>query len=61
MRSLRLNFEMNMEVYDTALAEELEAFIKDHQNDQLTCAVLDKRSYYAKIRDSCARLFMPYL
>ena len=61
IRSLRLNFEMNMEVYDIALAEELEAFIKSHQNDQLTLTVLNRRPYYVKISDSCARLFMPYL
>ncbi|MBO6037815.1 MAG: cardiolipin synthase [Acetobacter sp.] len=61
MRSLRLNFEMNMEVYDSSLAEALSNFMERHKNHPLTQADLDNRSYSAKIPDSLARLFMPYL
>jgi cardiolipin synthase len=61
IRSLRLNFEINMEAYDTSLADSLDAFISSHQNRRLTHYDLDNRYRLAKIRDAFARLFMPYL
>lgn len=61
IRSLRLNFEINMETYDVAMAEIIDDFICQHRNHRLTHYDLDKRNYLTRIRDSFARLFMPYL
>ncbi|GAA3664086.1 MULTISPECIES: cardiolipin synthase [Acetobacter] len=61
IRSLRLNFEINMETYDVTMAEIMDEFICQHRNQRLTHYDLDKRNYPTRIRDSFARLFMPYL
>ncbi|ASC04310.1 cardiolipin synthetase [Acetobacter pasteurianus] len=61
IRSLRLNFEINMEIYDTVLAEMLDDFITKHRNKRLTHYDLDNRNKIIQIRDAFARLFMPYL
>ena len=61
IRSLRLNFEINMETYDVTLAGILDDFIIRHRNQRLTHHDLDKRHKLTKIRDAAARLFMPYL
>ncbi|GBQ81008.1 phospholipase D [Acetobacter malorum DSM 14337] len=61
IRSLRLNFEINMETYDVVMAEMLDDFICHHRNRRLTHHDLDKRNKLIQIRDAAARLFMPYL
>lgn len=61
IRSLRLNFEINMETYDVAMAQITDDFICQHRNHRLTHYDLDKRNSLTRIRDSFARLFMPYL
>lgn len=61
IRSLRLNFEINLETYDVAMAETLDDFICRHRNRRLTHHDLDKRNKLIQIRDATARLFMPYL
>ncbi|KXV63174.1 phospholipase [Acetobacter orleanensis] len=61
IRSLRLNFEINMETYDVGMAEMLDDFICHHRNRRLTHHDLDKRNKLVQIRDAAARLFMPYL
>lgn len=61
IRSLRLNFEINMEVYNTELATRLDDFMDKHRHSRLTHHDLDKRSPLIKIRDAAARLCMPYL
>lgn len=61
IRSLRLNFEINMEIYDVVIAEMLDDFISHHRNRRLTHHDLDKRMILTQIRDAAARLFMPYL
>nr|WP_298798843.1 cardiolipin synthase [uncultured Acetobacter sp.] len=61
IRSLRLNFEINMETYDVVMAETLDDFICHHRNRRLTHHDLDKRNKLIQIRDAAARLFMPYL
>ncbi len=61
IRSLRLNFEINMETYDVLMAEMLDDFICHHRNRRLTHHDLDKRNKLIQIRDAAARLFMPYL
>ncbi|QQR92083.1 MAG: cardiolipin synthase [Myxococcales bacterium] len=62
-RSLRLNFEFNIENYSTELAEELnqdiEMKIKDSK--QLSLDGFRKRSFFARLRDGTIRLLTPYL
>ncbi len=61
MRSLRLNFEMNVEVYDEALALELDAFMLRHQKTKLKLRDLTGRSLPVKLRDAALRLLLPYI
>jgi cardiolipin synthase len=62
-RSLRLNFEFNLECYD----EDFGASLAEHFRDRLRTARLltpedlDSRSTFKKLRDGTARLMKPYL
>ncbi len=62
-RSLRLNFEFNVECYCATLAAQLEDLIahKIAGGRALTLAQIDKRSLAVKLRDGLARLASPYL
>ncbi len=62
-RSLRLNFELNLEVYDPELARSLsEGFDQVRaQSRRITLEDLAGRSSLGKFRDSLAKLFSPYL
>ncbi len=62
-RSLRLNFEFNVECHDRDLATSLTGLVesKIQQSRQLTLADVDGRSLPRKLRDGVARLFSPYL
>jgi cardiolipin synthase A/B len=62
-RSLRLNFEFNLEVYDGELTKDLAAhFDGVRQNSRrITLAEMDARPLAVKLRDSGAKLFSPYL
>jgi cardiolipin synthase A/B len=62
-RSLRLNFELNVEGYGRGFADEMAGVIekKLHGAREVTLAEVDGRSYPAKLRDAIARLFSPYL
>jgi cardiolipin synthase A/B len=62
-RSLRLNFELNVEGYGRELAHELASVIanKLHGAREVTKAEVDGRSIPAKLRDAAARLFAPFL
>jgi cardiolipin synthase len=60
-RSLRLNFEMAIEVYDSALAHQLTSTIDRGHGTPLTIAELEARSFIIKSRDAAMRLLMPYL
>lgn len=62
-RSLRLNFEFNVECYDTELASALDALFASRWErarpvDPLT---LVRRPLWKRLRDSAARLATPYL
>jgi len=62
-RSLRLNFEFNVEAYNPELAGRLAAWF-DEQRDrshETTLAEVDARSLPVRLRDSAARLLMPFL
>jgi len=62
-RSLRLNFEFNVECYDVELAQRLEKLIgtKIAAAHQVTLQEVDSRSMPARLRDGVARLLTPYL
>ena len=62
-RSLRLNFELQVECFDADLARRLEALAVERmaRGRQLTLGDVDARPLPAKLRDGVARLFSPYL
>ena len=62
-RSLRLNFEIAVEVYDTAFCGELESFINRYQEGTaaLTFDTLPDRGTLRKVRDALCWLVSPYL
>ena len=62
-RSLRLNFEFNVECYDPALARTLAAWFDDRrrQSHETTLADVDGRGLLVRLRDGAARLLTPFL
>lgn len=62
-RSLRLNFEFNVECYDRQLAAQLNtiADAKIAASRRLTIDEIKSRSLPTQLRDGVARLFLPYL
>jgi cardiolipin synthase len=62
-RSMRLNFEFNVECYDPRLAGELVEFIqaKMKAGRQTSLAEMDRRPLHIRLRDGVVRLFSPYL
>jgi cardiolipin synthase len=62
-RSLRLNFEFNVECYDEALATEMELLVEHKLRGarELTKAEVDARRLLIQLRDGTARLFSPYI
>ncbi|AQS84088.1 cardiolipin synthase [Acetobacter aceti] len=60
-RSLRLNFEINVESYRTGFAEQIDDFISSHRRGRLTHHDLDERTLPVKLRDAAMRLLSPYL
>ena len=62
-RSLRLNFELNLECYSRAFASEMEKVIAEKISTarEITLAEADGRPLPEKLRDATARLFSPYL
>ena len=62
-RSLRLNFEFNVECYSMPLAQELEQLIDEKiaGGRLLTLQEIENRSLPVKLRDGLARLASPYL
>jgi cardiolipin synthase len=61
LRSLRLNFELDVEVYDEGLAVRIEDRILERAGQPLTTAELDNRRLPITLRDAAARLLLPYL
>lgn len=62
-RSMRLNFEFNVECYDRDLAAALEAITREKISKarSVTLADVDGRSLPTRFRDGVARLFSPFL
>jgi cardiolipin synthase len=61
MRSFRLNFEVNVEVYQSALVGQVSAKIVANQTTLLTAADLEERSLASRLRNNAAHLMLPYL
>jgi cardiolipin synthase len=62
-RSMRLNFEFNVETFDRGLAGDLDARLRATiaRSRPRTLAEVDARSLPIRLRDGIARLFSPYL
>lgn len=62
-RSLRLNFELDVECHDPALAAKLDdlALTRIAEGRRVTLAEVDARPLAVKLRDGVARLVSPYL
>jgi len=62
-RSLRLNFEYNVECYDADLAHRLESLVQMKRKSArpVTLEEVDSRRVPARLRDGIARLLTPYL
>lgn len=62
-RSLRLNFEANVEIFDRALTGGLEKFLDEtiSVSREITLDEVDRRPLRLRLRDGFAKLFSPYL
>jgi cardiolipin synthase len=62
-RSLRLNFEYNLECYDLELARRLRELVEGKRQaaHMVTLQEVDGRPLPARLRDGLARLLTPYL
>ncbi len=60
-RSFTLNFEVNLEVYCADTVRSVTAVIAAKQGTPLTNRGLASRSAFVRLRDSAARLWLPYL
>jgi cardiolipin synthase len=62
-RSLRLNFELSIEVYDKSFAEAITEHIEEvrRRSREVSIQEVDGRSIAVRIRDALAWLFSPYL
>jgi cardiolipin synthase len=62
-RSLKLNFEFNVECYGTEMAAKLKAVFdaKQHHAKLLSLEEVNSRPRAIKIRNGLCRLFLPYL
>jgi cardiolipin synthase A/B len=58
IRSFRLNFELDLEVYDRGVVGEIDALITAHRKARLTA---EERPLALRLRDGAARLLVPYL
>jgi len=62
-RSLRLNFEFNLECYDVELAQRLDQWVETKRNGAhpVTMEEIDGRPLPARLRNGIARLLTSYL
>lgn len=62
-RSMRLNFEMNVEAYDRELGRRIDAIAleKRAKAKPVTLKAVNERPLWMRLRDGVARLFTPYL
>jgi cardiolipin synthase len=62
-RSLRLNFELNMSIFDASFSSALNRHFNQDlaASREITCEELEQQALPYKLRDNFARLFSPYL
>jgi cardiolipin synthase len=60
-RSLRLNFELDVELYDSSMAQEIARRIDAGQRHRIQAAELETGGLMLRLRDAAARLLLPYL
>ena len=62
-RSLRLNFELNVEVFDKGFAKTMNQIFEEklRKSRRIFLEEMDQRPPWARVRDGAARLFSPYL
>jgi cardiolipin synthase len=62
-RSLRLNFELNMSIFDASFSAEMNRYVTRAINNstEVSRHEIEQRPLIIKLRDNCARLFSPYL
>jgi cardiolipin synthase A/B len=62
-RSLRLNFELNVECYGHDFAQQMVSLVRKKilHAREVTLAEVDQRPFLPRLRDAVARLFSPYL
>jgi cardiolipin synthase len=60
-RSLRLNFELNMEVYDPEFTAMLSEKIAARQGEEITLKWIYSRPFLVRLRNRAVRLLLPYL
>jgi cardiolipin synthase A/B len=62
-RSLRLNFELTIEIYDTQVSRTLSAHIEEKikRSKEVTLKDIEQRPFLIKTRDALTWLFSPYL
>ena len=61
VRSLRLNFEVNVEVYSVDFGARLDRVISAKRDRPVTLEGLDQRRFPVVLRDAAVRLLLPYL
>jgi cardiolipin synthase len=61
VRSFRLNFELDLEVYHSEVVRQINSLITAHQGTRLNASTLERRSLPLRLRDGAARLLVPYL
>lgn len=61
VRSFRLNFELDLEVYTSRLVHEVDQLIAAHKGTQISAGALNSRPLALRLRDGAARLLTPYL
>lgn len=61
VRSFRLNFELDLEVYDASLAAKVSKLITTQQSQRILSQQLKERSFPVRLRDGASRLMLPYL
>ncbi|MDB6102877.1 MAG: cardiolipin synthase, partial [Gammaproteobacteria bacterium] len=61
VRSFRLNFELDLEVYHSGVVRQVDELITAHQGTRISASALNSRPLALRLRDGAARLLVPYL
>ena len=61
VRSFRLNFELDLEIYHSGVVRQVDELITAHQGKRISASELSSRPLPLRLRDGAARLLVPYL